>query len=229
MTAVETEAGGNGGKEIDDDLQSIVTDVNETLSETGSVSGISGITTNSAASGLSVASAASYFSVNVTEQHVMTADERRIARHADRTKKKQGKKRIKAGNPHEEEHLLTLIAQMTPLPRHKTKLHALCRVLLQLSLPEYARTLQTAAVEWYNTVKQEEQRPMPVLDTMSASQQAKLHEYWNWPQSSYKKEEVVDDEPFSFLISFQGQGVQSLAPTAEEDQETDDILGVDFN
>lgn len=235
----DPEAGASGGggeerNERDDDLQSIVSGMTSSTLASGA-SRLSQLSAFSGRSTATVASTTSLFSIATDLRRELTADERRIARHADKLRRKHASKRVKEGSLFEEDALISELTRTTPLDKHKQRISALLHALLQCGYAAQARTLQLAFAALLSLVAAEEATPMPMLDNPTPEQRRALEEFWDWPGAVHpeRKQKNKDEQlvlPFLFAPQSKAAAAsaQAAAAAAQPPPATDDADEVDL-
>lgn len=182
----EEEVGpGGGGNERDDDLMSIVSGMTASTSYSAASASLSEASAFSGRSTSTVASTSSIFSIQSDDRREMTPDERRIARHQEKLKRKQASKRVKEGSVFEEDMMITEVIATTPLDKHKERMSELVHALLHFGYVDQSRTLQYELSEFLSVVSREESTPMPMMENPTPEQREALIKYWNWPQMAH--------------------------------------------
>ena len=175
--------GGGGGErnERDDDLQSIVSGATQSTSYSQVSRALSDASAFSGRSTSTVASTSSLFSIQSDQRREMTPDERRIARYADKLRRKNKHKAVKEGSLFEEEMLAAEVVKTTPLDKHTERTSELIHALLHFGYASQSRTLQSELSQWLDRVKHEESTPMPMMENPTPEQKSALEAFWNWP------------------------------------------------
>jgi len=119
----------------------------------------------------------------------VTADERRLKKHMDKLKSKQGRKKVKGGDPREEEKLLLEISYYTPREERLGQWWELIEVLSSCQLYDEAQSIMECITEFQSVVQKEENSGMYIIDTFSDWQQQMIKEAFNWPMTTYLRSE----------------------------------------
>ena len=178
----EREGGGLGDRDVEnDDLLSIVSGVAEPSAGLSSASSVSGLSAITGLTSASASSSSSLFSLPSASAAPMTADERRLAKHADRLRRKQSKRRVKQGSAGEEAALVDLIRDVRVNDRLRQRLASALRAWMQHGWRDDAARVQRRWKELEAVTQREEAREMPMLEGMTEAQRAQLSRHWDWP------------------------------------------------
>jgi hypothetical protein len=193
---------GGERNERDDDLQSIVSGVTTSTLASGAsrASHSSAVSAFSGRSTATVASTSSLFSIATDTRRELTPDERRIARHADKLRRRNANKRVKEGSLFEEDMMLAELTQTTPLDKHKARISALIHALLAVGLANQARTLQAEFASLLALVAAEEAKPMPMMENPTPEQRRALEAFWDWPDCVHPERKKKDNNKDEQLV-----------------------------
>ena len=192
----------------DDDLLSIVSGVSDSVASSSSASSVSGI---SALTGVSSASAgSSVFSLPSQGGGVsMTADERRMAKAAERLKRRAHKRRVKEGSRGEEAALVELIREVRLSPQVRQRLMRAVQTWVMVGWRDEAALVQRKWKALEQAMEKEEGRDMPMMQGMNEEQQGKLRAHWDWPANVQRSGSEGKEELGSLRVL-------DYASTAEE-------------